>query len=81
MAKGALVRWTESLAAEAKGEGITANVILPPTIDHPVNRARMPNVGPTTWASPAEVAAVILFLTSDSASGVTGAALPVTGRT
>ncbi len=81
MAKGALVRWTESLAAEVKGEGITANVILPATIDHPVNRARMPNVDPTTWASPAEVAAVILFLTSDSASGVTGAAVPVTART
>ncbi len=42
MAKGSLIRWTEALADELKGEGITANVVLPSTIDHPTNRANMP---------------------------------------
>lgn len=81
MAKGALVRWTEALAEELKGEGITANAVLPSTIDHPDNRAAMPKADPATWVSPEELAAMIVFLCSDEASGITGAAIPVTART
>jgi NAD(P)-dependent dehydrogenase (short-subunit alcohol dehydrogenase family) len=80
MAKGAVVRWTEALAAETKDQGITANAILPATIDHPVNRANMPKADPKMWVQPAEAAALILFLTSAEASGITGAAIPITGR-
>ena len=81
MSKSALIRWTESLAAEVKGEGITVNAVLPTTIDHPVNRARMPKADPKLWPSPEEVANVILFLSSREASGVNGAAIPITART
>jgi NAD(P)-dependent dehydrogenase (short-subunit alcohol dehydrogenase family) len=81
MSKGALVRWTESLAAEVKGEGITVNAVLPTTIDHPVNRAQMPKADPKLWPSPEEVANVILFLSSRESSGVNGAAVPITART
>jgi NAD(P)-dependent dehydrogenase (short-subunit alcohol dehydrogenase family) len=80
MAKGAVVRWTEALAAETKDQGITANAILPGTIDHPVNRANLPKADPKTWVQAAEAAALILFLTSSEASGITGAAIPITGR-
>jgi NAD(P)-dependent dehydrogenase (short-subunit alcohol dehydrogenase family) len=80
MAKGAVVRWTEALAAETKDQGITVNAILPGTIDHPVNRANHPQADPKTWVQPEEAAALILFLTSTAASGVTGAAIPITGR-
>ncbi len=81
MSKSALVRWTESLAADVKGEGITVNAVLPTTIDHPVNRAQMPKADPKLWPSPDEVASVILFLSSREASGVNGAAIPITART
>jgi NAD(P)-dependent dehydrogenase (short-subunit alcohol dehydrogenase family) len=81
MSKGALLRWTESLAAEVKEEGITVNAVLPTTIDHPANRARMPKADPKLWPSPEEVANVILFLSSRDASGVNGAAIPITART
>ena len=81
MSKSALVRWTESLAAEVKGEGITVNAVLPTTIDHPANRAQMPKADPKLWPSPQEVASVILFLSSPEASGVNGAAIPITART
>jgi NAD(P)-dependent dehydrogenase (short-subunit alcohol dehydrogenase family) len=81
MAKSAVVRWTEALAAETKEQGITVNAILPSTIDHPVNRANMPKGDPKAWVQPAEAAALILFLTSAEASGITGAAVPITGRT
>jgi NAD(P)-dependent dehydrogenase (short-subunit alcohol dehydrogenase family) len=81
MSKSALIRWTESLAAEVKGEGITVNAVLPTTIDHPVNRAQMPKADPKLWPSPEEVANVILFLSSREASGMNGAAIPITART
>lgn len=81
MSKSALVRWTESLAAEVKGEGITVNAVLPTTIDHPANRAQMPKADPKLWPSPEEVANVILFLSSREASGVNGAAVQITART
>lgn len=80
MAKTALVRWTESLAAAVKDEGITANVVQPSVIDHPVNRQAMPKADPAKWVRPDELAAVIAFLSSYEASGITGAAIPVTGR-
>ncbi|TMB98596.1 MAG: SDR family oxidoreductase [Chloroflexi bacterium] len=81
MSKSALVRWTESCAAEVKGEGITVNAVLPTTIDHPVNRAQMPKADPKLWPSPDEVANVILFLSSRESSGVNGAAIPIVART
>lgn len=80
MAKTALVRWTESLAAALKDEGITANVVQPSAIDNPENRKAMPKADPTKWVSPDELASVIVFLTSRDASGITGAAIPVPGR-
>jgi len=81
LSKSALVRWTESLAAEVKGEGITVNAVLPNAIDSPANRAQMPKADPNLWPSREEVANVILFLSSREASGVNGAAVPITART
>jgi NAD(P)-dependent dehydrogenase (short-subunit alcohol dehydrogenase family) len=81
MANAALVRWTESLAEETKREGITANTVLPRIIDTPENRAAMPKADPSRWATADEIAALIVFLSSDEASGITGAAIPVVART
>lgn len=81
MAKSAVIRWTEALAAETKDQGITVNVILPTSIDNPVNRKNMPKADPKTWVQPEEAAALILFLTGADASGITGAAIPITART
>lgn len=80
IAKTGVVRLAESLAEEAKDEGITVNAVLPSTIDHPDNRRSFPKADPSKWVSPDELAAVILFLCSAEASGVTGAAIPVFGR-
>jgi NAD(P)-dependent dehydrogenase (short-subunit alcohol dehydrogenase family) len=81
MANAALLRWTESLAEEVKREGITANCILPRIIDNAENRAAMPKADPSRWATAAEVAALVVFLSTDEASGITGAAIPVVART
>ncbi|HEX2527234.1 MAG TPA: SDR family NAD(P)-dependent oxidoreductase [Geminicoccus sp.] len=78
--KSAVLRLTESLADELKGQGIRANTALPSTIDTPQNRAMMPKADPAKWVTPVQLAEVIAFLVSAAASGVTGAAVPVTGR-
>jgi NAD(P)-dependent dehydrogenase (short-subunit alcohol dehydrogenase family) len=81
MANASLVRWTESLAEDVKRQGITANCVLPRIIDTPANRAAMPKADPSRWATADEVAALIVFLSSDEASGITGASIPVVART
>lgn len=78
--KSAVLRLTESLAAEVKAEGIRVNAVLPSIIDTPANRADMPDADFGKWVKPEELAEVIAFLLSDKASGITGAAIPVTGR-
>jgi NAD(P)-dependent dehydrogenase (short-subunit alcohol dehydrogenase family) len=77
--KAGVHRLTEALAAEWKGK-ITVNAVLPSTIDTAANRTSMPNADFAKWVRPEELAEVILFLTSDAASAVTGALLPVNGR-
>ena len=77
--KAGVHRLTEALAAEWKGK-ITVNAALPSTIDTPANRASMPKADFGKWVTPQELADVILFLTSDAASAITGALLPVSGR-
>lgn len=77
--KAGVHRLTEALAAELKGK-VTVNAVLPSTIDTPANRRDMPSADFSAWVTLDELAAVILFLTSDAASAVTGALLPVAGR-
>src|SRR3982074_1801734 len=72
-------RLTEAPAAEYKGK-ITVNAVLPSIIDTAANRASMPKADFAKWVTPQELAEVILFLTSDVASAVTGALIPVSGR-
>ncbi|MBV9512217.1 MAG: SDR family NAD(P)-dependent oxidoreductase [Caulobacteraceae bacterium] len=79
-AKAGVHKLTESLAEELKGTGVTVNAVLPSIIDTPQNRADMPDADPKAWVTTAELAAVMLFLASEAASGVTGALVRVPGR-
>jgi len=78
--KAALVSLMRTVALENKDAGITANVILPGTIDTPANRKAMPSADTSQWVQPADIAGLILWLTSATAKDVTGAAIPVYGR-
>jgi len=78
--KAAVITLTETLAAEHKHQGINVNCILPGTVDTPQNRAAMPDAAHDTWVPPAALADVVLFLCSEAARCVTGAAIPVYGR-
>jgi len=75
--KAALLRMTESVAAECRGRGVTANCVLPGTIDTPQNRASLPPEAHARLVAPDALAAVIGFLLSDEARAVSGAAIPV----
>jgi NAD(P)-dependent dehydrogenase (short-subunit alcohol dehydrogenase family) len=77
--KAAVIRLVESIAAEHRADRITANCILPGTIDTPQNRAQMPDARPDIWIPPAAVAEVIAFLVSPAGAVVTGAAINATG--
>ena len=78
-AKSAVIRLTESMAAELREKNINVNCVLPTIIDTPENRAAMPKADPARWVAPADLAAVVAFLGSDAARAIHGAALPVTG--
>lgn len=78
--KSALVRLVESMSAELRDQGIGVNCVLPSVIDTPENRAAMPDADPARWVAPDALADAIVFLASDAARAVHGAALAVTGR-
>lgn len=79
--KAGLLKFTEALADELKDQRITVNAVLPATMDTPANRAAMPTADFGRWVATTAVADVIVFLLSDQAHAVTGAAIPVPGRT
>lgn len=79
--KAAALAFMDSLAADLKGTGVRVNSILPSIIDTEANRKAMPGSDFARWPKPADIARVILFLCSDDAKAVHGAALPVYGDT
>jgi|SRR5579864_1029246 len=78
--KSALVSLVRSVALENKDTGITANVILPGTMDTPANRAADPAADFAKWIDPQQVANLVLWLASEEATQVTGAVIPVYGK-
>jgi len=78
--KSAVLRLTESMAAELKNSNINVNCIMPGTIDTPQNRKAIPGADFSKWVAPEAIADVILFLISDAARALNGAALPVFGK-
>jgi len=77
--KAAALAMMDSLAADLKGSGVRVNSILPSIIDEEANRRAMPGSDFAKWPKPEDIARVILFLCSEDAKVVHGAALPVYG--
>jgi len=78
--KAAAVAMIDSLAADLKGTGVRANSVLPSIIDTEANRKAMPKADFSKWPKPSDIARVILFLSSDEARLIHGAAVPVYGN-
>ena len=78
--KAAALALFDCLALELKGTGVRVNSVLPSIIDTEPNRKAMPEADFSKWPKPEEIARVILFLCSDEATVVHGAAVPVYGE-
>jgi NAD(P)-dependent dehydrogenase (short-subunit alcohol dehydrogenase family) len=77
--KSAVIRLTETMAAELRSHNINVNCVLPSIIDTPQNRAAMPKADPAKWVAPEALADVLLFLCSPAARAIHGASIPVVG--
>jgi NAD(P)-dependent dehydrogenase (short-subunit alcohol dehydrogenase family) len=78
--KAAVVALAQSVAEEVLTSGVRVNAVLPSTLDTPANRRAMPKADPAAWVSTASAAAVIAFLLSEDARDISGAAIPLYGR-
>ena len=82
-ANGAIVALTRSLAAEVGPQGIRVNALLVAWSGHafdphdPSQVAYLPQFALRRVTDVSEIARAALYLCSDAASGITGAALPV----
>ncbi len=77
--KAALVALIRTLAKENTDAGITANIVLPGTMDTPANRKAMPRANFSHWVRPAQIASLLVHLASDEAADINGAVIPVYG--
>jgi NAD(P)-dependent dehydrogenase (short-subunit alcohol dehydrogenase family) len=77
--KSALTTLVRTVALENRDSGLTANVILPGTMDTPGNRKAMPNADFSKWLKPSDVADVVVWLADERAAHITGAAIPIEG--
>ncbi len=85
--KAGLIGLARSLARELGSRGITANVVAPGFVDTDMTAAleqdRQAQIVAAVplgrYASPEEVAGVVVFLAGDSAGYITGAVVPVDG--
>ena len=76
-AKSAVIRITEAMASELREKDINVNCVLPTVIDTPENRAAMPGADPSRWVAPDDLARVFVFLASQEARAIHGAAVSV----
>jgi len=65
LSKSLLFKLAEMLNEEAKGENVVVSVVVPSTIDTPVNRTAMPDANPAKWVKPEQLADIIEFICSD----------------
>jgi NAD(P)-dependent dehydrogenase (short-subunit alcohol dehydrogenase family) len=91
--KGAVVMLTRAMAVDHASDGIRVNCICPGSVDTPMLREEMEDLGGVDVqkpkfaarhpmnriSTPEEVARAALYLASDDSSFVTGVALPVDG--
>ena len=77
--KAALTILIRTVALENRDAGLTANVVLPGTMDTPANRKSMPRADFSKWLQPSDVTDLVLWLADEHATHITGTAIPIDG--
>lgn len=78
--KTAMASLVQTVALENADANITANVVLPGTMDTAANRAAMPTADFSKWLKPDDVASLILTLADESSGLITGTLVPIQSR-
>lgn len=79
--KSMVLNYTQTIAEEYIDSNINVNCVLPGTIDTPRNRNDMPNANHNSWVPIEDISNLILFLTSEFSSSISGALIPIYGKT
>lgn len=66
LSKSLIFELARLVNAHGKGKSISATVIVPSTIDTPINRQAMPDADPATWITPEAISETIAFILSDT---------------
>jgi NAD(P)-dependent dehydrogenase (short-subunit alcohol dehydrogenase family) len=77
--KSALSMLVRTVAMENRDRGLTANVLLPGTMDTPANRKSMPGADYAKWLQPQDVANLVFWLADKNAGQITGTVIPIGG--
>ena len=77
--KAALTSLVRTVARENSDLNVSANVLLPGTMDTPANRIADPGADYSKWVHPCQVAKLLVHLVSDDASQISGAVIPIYG--
>jgi len=75
-----MVSLLKTVALENNDAGLTANVLLPGTMDTPANRKAIPNADVSKWVQPATFAELVVWLASDAGKDVNGSVIPLYGK-
>jgi NAD(P)-dependent dehydrogenase (short-subunit alcohol dehydrogenase family) len=78
--KTALAALVQTVALENADVGLTANIVLPGTMDTDANRKAMPKEDFSKWVKTKDVADLVLWLAHENAGHLTGATIPIDGN-
>ncbi|PWT74541.1 MAG: SDR family oxidoreductase [Bacteroidetes bacterium] len=65
LSKSLLFKFADFINEENKGTNITASIVVPSTIDTALNRKSMPEVDPSNWVKPEQLADLLELILSD----------------
>jgi NAD(P)-dependent dehydrogenase (short-subunit alcohol dehydrogenase family) len=80
LAKSLIVRLTELMNIEARGQNVVASVVVPGTIDTPQNRKAMPDADFSKWVRPEDIASVIYYHCTHEAAALRETVIKVYGN-
>jgi len=80
VSKMAVLGLVRALDVEYRDDDVRVNAVMPSVIDTPANRESQPDADPSKWVPPEEIARVIRFLCSSDSAPISGAWVPVYGK-